>query len=548
MIGIGVSLIAIAAAVSGTGEPVAPVEPAPSFQSIGITTDLDSDIDDVTAIALAINMAETAGLELSYIVVGSRNDYAAHCARVLLDAAGYTGTPVGQIQTPVEANSTSLYTQPVAELAAPVTLRSGYPSAATVMRTALAGMPDGSHKIISMGCLTEVDALLRSPADGISALTGSQLIAAKVISIDAMGGRFPTSGLTESNVQGDEPSANYVAANTPVPIYWATYGAGNDVTHALPVTGYSSVNPFKVAWQAYGVSSRPSWDLVSVIHAIAGTADMFQRSEAGNVTFNGGTAWAASPTGKNYYLTKTVAASVVGDYINARLAAFMAAKVLPDYRAEYLFTEGAGQIIDQSGNGNDSTSNTGTWQAGGLYFPAGKMALVPNDNSLEVQDMMLIVVGTFASVTTAEQCLASMDGGANDKRAWQLRKTTSAAGHKGSAFHRYSQSTSITELTTPDAMAAGVPFLLAFRLRPDRSMNLYDQDYTTLDADTLGGQTPNSGDGCDLAVGSRTGATNASLATLHYFALIASPVGAAGEQAAIARAVEQASINHGITL
>jgi inosine-uridine nucleoside N-ribohydrolase len=518
------------------------------FQSIGITTDLDSDIDDVTAIALAIDMAETAGVDLSYVIVGSANDYSAHCARVLLDEAGYTDTPVGQIVTPPEANSTSLYAQTVAELQTPVVLRSGYPDAATVMRTALAGMPDGSHKIISMGCLTEIEALLSSAADGISPLTGSELMADKVISIDAMGGRFPTSSTSESNVQGDEPAANYVAANTPVPIYWATYGAGNDVNHTLPTAGYSGQGAYKKAWQAYGVSSRPSWDLISVINAIEPDAGLFTTSEAGNVTFNAGTAWTANASGKNYYLTKSVAASVVQDYINTRLASFMVKYGTPDYRALYLFNEGSGQIIDQSGNGNDSTSNTGTWQANGLYFPAGTMALVPNDNSLEVQDMLLIIVATFASITSAEQCLASMDGGANDKRAWQKRKTTSATGNKGSFFHRYSQSTSITELLTPTALTAGTPFLLASRLRPDRSMNLYNEDYVSLASATLGGATPNSGDGCDLAVGSRTGATNSSLATLHYFALAAAPQTPEAEAALIAKAVEQVSTIHGIAL
>ena len=97
-------------------------------------------------------------------------------------------------------------------------------------------------------------------------------------------------------------------------------------------------------------------------------------------------------------------------------------------------------------------------------------------------------------------------------------------------------------------MVAGVPFLLAFRLRPDRSMNLYNEDYVSLASATLGGATPNSGDGCDLAVGSRTGATNSSLATLHYFALAAAPQTAAAEQALIAKAVEQVSTIHGITL
>lgn len=296
------------------------------FTSIGLMTDLDSDIDDVIGEALLYDILdERSDISLAYVSVASRNADAAPAQRVLLDKANRSSVPVGQMLTPTSANSSSLYDTNVANLATVRRTRTDFLDSVVVMRTALAAMPDKSHKIIMMGNLTDYAALLASPADAISPLTGVQLVNAKVIDAFVMGGRFPTSTVSEANVNGDATSANYAAANTPVPLYWSPYAIGSAIVTRILASSYAASDPYGTAWTSYGVASRESWDSIPVLHAMLGLNGWFTQSSAGNVTFNSdGTQWVADPAGKNYYLTLAVSSSTVRDYINGRVDAFMA--------------------------------------------------------------------------------------------------------------------------------------------------------------------------------------------------------------------------------
>lgn len=296
------------------------------WRTVGVMTDIDSDIDDVVAEALLFDLLREQGKPLSYFSVASRSNTAAHCQRVLLDQAGYSSVPLGQMQTPTTANSSSSYNNAVAALKPPILNRTDYPDSVVVMRTALAAMPDQSHKIITIGNLTDYAALLQSPADGISPLTGIELVAAKVISVHAMGGRYPNTTTTEANVNGDTTAANYVAANTPVPIYWAPFAIGDDVLTRIPQAGYSTTtNAYVVAWREYNVTTRQSWDSIPVLHAMLGLNGWFTDLGPHDVNFTNGSTWTPNASGKNYPLGRSTTATVLRDYINGRVDAFMEA-------------------------------------------------------------------------------------------------------------------------------------------------------------------------------------------------------------------------------
>src|SRR5205085_8001729 len=95
-------------------------------------------------------------------------------------------------------------------------------TAVNVYRRALVGQPDGSVVMISAGYLENLSALLNSPADTISSLTGRQLIAAKVKSLNVMGGGYP-SRVRENNLAGNPAAAQDVATNWPTKLVWAGY-------------------------------------------------------------------------------------------------------------------------------------------------------------------------------------------------------------------------------------------------------------------------------------------------------------------------------------
>ena len=59
-------------------------------------------------------------------------------------------------------------------------------------RTALAAADDGSVEIITIGFLNSIYEVLISPADGISSMTGLELVTAKVSKMWSMGGDWAT--------------------------------------------------------------------------------------------------------------------------------------------------------------------------------------------------------------------------------------------------------------------------------------------------------------------------------------------------------------------
>ena len=67
------------------------------------------------------------------------------------------------------------------------------PGALEVYRRTLAAAPNASVVISSIGFSWNLDALLTSPADGLSPLNGRSLVEQKVQRLVVMGGRYPTS-------------------------------------------------------------------------------------------------------------------------------------------------------------------------------------------------------------------------------------------------------------------------------------------------------------------------------------------------------------------
>src|SRR5690606_15102860 len=74
---------------------------------------------------------------------------------------------------------------------APELRTKNYPSAVNVYRRVLAGQPDNSVTIVTVGFLSNISDLLDSEADEYSALSGGDLVKAKVKHLVAMAGGFP---------------------------------------------------------------------------------------------------------------------------------------------------------------------------------------------------------------------------------------------------------------------------------------------------------------------------------------------------------------------
>jgi hypothetical protein len=150
---------------------------------------------------------------------------------------------------------------------------------------------------------------MQTTGDAISSLTGPQLIQAKVSALYVMGGDYPTGN--ESNMRGNPSAANYVFANWTTQngyptIYLNGVTPGNSVVIAKP-SWFTNSDPGVYALRLAGVSSSPSWDILSVHQAVFGLGAYIQSANGTNsVNASTGTnTWSSRTASGHYYLTLT---------------------------------------------------------------------------------------------------------------------------------------------------------------------------------------------------------------------------------------------------
>ena len=236
-----------------------------------LDTDIDSDVDDVGALAMLHTLADHGRIELLGVVVTSDDPYAPACTSALNTYFGRPGLPIG-VEPGIALNHHSRYTREISE---------EYPSsfsdyeqaedAVAVYRKLLVQSPDSSVVIISIGHLTNIARLLASPADEISPLQGKELVARKVKLWSCMGGHFPEG--KEANFYRPDPASTVNSiANWPGKVVFAGWEIGQEIiTGGLFLKQYlSEKSPVWRAYQLYNnFSGRQSWDQVAVLYAVS---------------------------------------------------------------------------------------------------------------------------------------------------------------------------------------------------------------------------------------------------------------------------------------
>jgi inosine-uridine nucleoside N-ribohydrolase len=299
-------------------------EVAPNGKSVILDLDLDSDCDDAAALAIACVLHRSGYINLRAVTVASVTNYAAPCARAMLDFYGLTTVPVGQYKGSV-LTAASTFNQQVAQTfgAAGVT-KDSFPDATTVIRAALLAAGSKSVTLCCAGPLSNISALLSSGADYYSTQTGSALVSDRVSNIVIMGGDYPNSGTPEFNFQQDPIAANAVFSGlTTTPIFCVGFAVGNAVLSGPPLAALSQDNPVKMAYSLYGggVAKRQSWDPLAVAFACLGHATGVGLGGAnGTNTVNnatGANSWTAAAGNVSFasIATSGASAGAVLDYL-----------------------------------------------------------------------------------------------------------------------------------------------------------------------------------------------------------------------------------------
>lgn len=237
--------------------------PGRAQQRVILDTDIDSDVDDAGTLAILYQLDTQRIIDLLGIIVTSDDPFAPTCVSAFNTYYGREQLPVGFLEGQSFLKNHSRYTRQISE-EFPHTLASWKEAetATATYRKLLAGSPDNSVIILTIGHLSSLQKLLQSAPDQYSPLTGKELVAAKVDKWYCMGGEFPEG--KEANFSRPDPgSTPYCLANWEKEVVFCGWEIGQQI-----VTGDRELkkqlqpkNPLYRAYELYNnFAGRASWD------------------------------------------------------------------------------------------------------------------------------------------------------------------------------------------------------------------------------------------------------------------------------------------------
>ncbi len=255
----------------------------PNTNAPDLLIDLDygGDSDDALDLKLAVEMHRQGLFKIRSVTHSDSNNWSAASLSAALSYYGLS-VPVGSAKGP-HASTVDVYGSYIAtNYQSPVKfwLTNALP-AVSVMRYALQNSPDSNALIITTGPLRNIQELINSPADGISSLTGSQLLIKKLrpdLGMIIVAGIFTnSSGLPNGpdfNIVGDQNGSAWVNSYTPnsFPVTWfGTEAFGAVQTAVGYATNMSKYDPAYIALSFQGVNGRPGWAQGAFLLAGLGT-------------------------------------------------------------------------------------------------------------------------------------------------------------------------------------------------------------------------------------------------------------------------------------
>ena len=280
---------------------------APAYtQSVKIIfdTDMESDVDDVGALAMLHSLADNGEAEILGTMVCSLNPWAVPTVDAINTFFGRPVIPIGAVKT-LGVYRNSKYAMLVSEeFPQDIGLGENAPDATLVYRQILNSQADSSVVIVTVGYLTNLSYLLNSGPDKISDLNGTDLVRKKVKHLVIMGDRYPyQQDLGKwGNFRPDPGSVKHVSEKWPSLITCTGGGAFADLfkTGRRPFDFEPASNPVSFAYDVFLKNWRDwhhSADLISVYVAVRGAEEFFEVNKQGyNHIFDDGTLlWRLQP-------------------------------------------------------------------------------------------------------------------------------------------------------------------------------------------------------------------------------------------------------------
>ncbi len=286
-------------------------------------TDWGPDVDDVGAAAVLHALADNDEVDILGMAISFGGDAGATSLDAVNTFFGRPDIPIASIDNergdsvPYRIALAEEFPHDItpAEVEAPVAL----------YRRLLARQQDKSVVILTVGFLSNLQALLESGADELSPLTGPELIEQKVALYVLMGARFPMMVPGDYNL-GIRPEASHaVLSRWPTPILFS----GGEIGEAI-ITGGArlreATDPRNPVYRAYELfndfAGRFSWDQTAVLAAVRGPAPYWDIVDEGNFEYDpdGQYRWNAEPDEDHAYLVEKAPIASVEDALERLMA------------------------------------------------------------------------------------------------------------------------------------------------------------------------------------------------------------------------------------
>lgn len=294
-----------------------------------VDTDMLTDCDDAGALAMVHALADAGECTILGFVLNGQDTHGKHSAVVAAINRHYgrATLPIGVCKRPVSPRKASSYSRAIFDEFPHDGLSDAQrPDALTVYRQLLAAAPDHSVTIASIGFLSNLDTLLRSPGDAIDARDGVALVKSKVRLLSLMGGKYPTGKEYNLSFNGAAEPARHVIDAWPdaeVPMVFGGYELG-----AAVITGkvYADAPDtpmrrcYEIAYESLK-KGRPSWDQLTILHAVRGCAShgvTYWTEVAGSnvLAADGSNHWRSMPVRRQTYLVTALEPMAMANLID----------------------------------------------------------------------------------------------------------------------------------------------------------------------------------------------------------------------------------------
>jgi inosine-uridine nucleoside N-ribohydrolase len=292
-----------------------------------LDTDIGPDYDDVGALAILHAMADSGKAEILATVSCNKNELVAPSINVINTYFGRPGLPIGAPKTSgVNLGSGQHWADSIVSKY-PHTIKStnDVPDAVTIYRKILNSQPDNSVTIVTIGFLTNLNNLLKSPPDELSPLSGYDLVSKKVKILVSMAGRFPAG--REFNIYMDSTASKYVYENWPGEVIFSGFEIGWEIRTGLRLiksdiqnSPVKDVYRISIPLSAEDKDGRMSWDLTAVLIATYGTNRFFD-TVRGRIIVNpdGNNSWEDNPQGKHFYVKQKMPVNEIATFLENRM-------------------------------------------------------------------------------------------------------------------------------------------------------------------------------------------------------------------------------------